>query len=215
MGWCTPIVHSIEELEQNMLLNMKGRGLKLFGGETVKKDGVVTSGHWICYHDWDRFRPHALSKGIPTKGTDGMKAFYTFVRDDPECCGFTCVGQLMDETQYGRRSWRLHTLAKVLEELGMEREYDGSATQRQLAVRKLPKTKPMSKMGVSVASPTIWRRHGDNCKPRSWKSPAVPCGIGTDQVSSSSLGDDESLTSATGLRQNLNKKQISHAPSSR
>ena len=144
-----------------------------------------------------------------------MKAFYTFVRDDPESCGFTSVGQLMDETQYDRMSWRLHPIASIFEELGLQHEYEGSRTLRLDAVSKLPKTKAMGKSGVCVACPTIWRPHGDKCPPCASKTSAVPSDKGIDQVSSSSVADDDSLTSATGLRQQPMKKQISHAPSLR
>eukprot|EP00966_Prymnesium_polylepis_P192994 4472915-Prymnesium_polylepis.1 len=77
---------------------MKGRGVKLFAGSKVIKDGVATSAHWVCASAWMSFEAHALENKLSTTGADGMAAFYTFVNDPQNnACSFTLVVQRMDE----------------------------------------------------------------------------------------------------------------------
>ena len=59
--------------------DMKGRGVKLFAGSKVMKDGVVSSAHWVCASAWMRFEEAQRENKLPTSGSDAMKAFYTFV----------------------------------------------------------------------------------------------------------------------------------------
>lgn len=222
--WREPTFDTIEELENNMLLNTRGRGVKLWGGDKVRKDGVATSAHWICVKDWERFKEHAVTKGLSMAGQTGMKEFYKFVLDPAnQACGFTVVAQLMDTIQYERLSWRLLPLAgTILGALSGGDSYEGSKSGRAAAANMLPKQKSKILSGSKVCCATVFKHH--TCVPVTQTfvhssseagSQSASLGVSNAEGSNADEGEDDSITSASGLESRAIKKQISHAPSAR
>ena len=111
MSWRQPALSTVTDVANQMLLCSRGRDVKLWGGELVKRNGVPSSGHWICGSDWEKFQVHAEKEALPSTGNVGMIEFYRWVKNTPGSCGFTMVAQEFDMVQYGRLSWRLHPLA--------------------------------------------------------------------------------------------------------
>jgi hypothetical protein len=220
LEWLTPRTESVVALEQQLLASSKNH-LKLFGeggGKVSGKAGVYTSGHWVCAADWERYKVHAQEKKLATSGRAGMVDFYNFVTaPGSSCCGFTVVGQLMDEMQLDRLSWRLHTLATILDELNIADRYAGSKETREAAVNKLPKQQSMPLTKQKVCCPTIFRGHSPSCVLCTIK-PAAEHSV-TSEGASSVVGDDESttsITSASALNNDIAlNKQYKHGPSAR
>lgn len=111
MSWRQPLLPTVTDVYNQMMLCSRGRDVKLWRGELVKKKGLPSSGHWICGLDWEKFKEYAMKESLPCTGAVGMIEFYRWVKTTPGCCGFTMVAQEMDEVQYLRMSWRLHPVA--------------------------------------------------------------------------------------------------------
>ena len=237
LAWRSPIVDSVNELENIMHLVSGGRPVKLFGGDKVRKNSIPTGAHWVCARDWERFKEYALVEKCPTSGEFGMRAFYRFVLNPANhACGFTLVAQLMDRVQEERLSWRLRPLASLLSEMEGGGVYEGTKAHRDSMAKALPKaSKSAQKSGSAVCCPTIFRPHASCCAPYQrtsavstatdapstvtapWTATPSPSATeaATDSAALSSACEEESITSAAGLQRGQNKKQFSHAPSAR
>ena len=216
--WLSPSTDSLVALEHQLRLSVQA--IKLFGdngSKVVNSDGQHTSAHWVCAADWESFKAHSRAAGLSSKGRDGILNFYRFVSDPANsCCGFTVVGQLMDETQRDRLSWRIHPLAIIIDELKIADRYDGSKKSREAVAERLPNLKKGALTKQKVCCPTIFRGHSPSCVLCAVKPGADSAHSANSECASSIGGEDESLTSASGLKHALGtKKPHRHGPSAR
>lgn len=216
--WLSPSTDSVVALEHQLRLSVQA--IKLFGdngSKVVNSEGQYTSAHWVCAADWESFKGHSRVAGLSSKGRDGMLNFYRFVSDPgSSCCGFTVVGQLMDEMQRDRLSWRLHPLATIIDELDIADRYAGSKKSREAAAEKLPNLKKGALTKQKVCCPTIFRGHSPSCVLCAVKPGADSAQSAISECASSSIGgEDESITSASGLKHVLGTKKLRHGPSAR